>query len=103
LQELAREADVIVIDAPPITEYGDAVTIAAAVNVVLLTVRMGRSRQDRLSEAQAILARAGVPAAGLVVTRRRGFKASFAIPLRGGADPVPTAAPPRGATASRGN
>ena len=100
LQEILREADVIVIDAPPITEYGDAVAIAGAVNVVLLTVRMGRSRQDRLSEAQAILARAGVPAAGLVVTRRRGIRGSLALPPRGGADQVGAASPRRTATAS---
>jgi polysaccharide biosynthesis transport protein len=76
LAELGGEADVLVVDSPPLTEFGDAITLAGAVGVVLLTVRLGHTREDRLQEALQVLQRIGVPPFGLVVSQRRGSAAT---------------------------
>jgi len=71
LEELRLHADVIVIDSPPLTEVADALTLADAVDAVVVAVRLGRTRRDRLNELRRMLARRSVSPAGFVVTTRR--------------------------------
>jgi capsular exopolysaccharide synthesis family protein len=71
LGELRLHADVVVIDSPPVTEVADALNLADAVDAVVVAVRLGRTRRDRLNELRRLLARRGVPPTGLVVTTRR--------------------------------
>lgn len=71
LDRLGREADVIVIDSPPVGEVADALTLADAVESVVVTVRLGHSRRDKLNDLRRMLAQRGVTPAGFVVTSRR--------------------------------
>lgn len=74
LQELFKElstlADVIVIDSPPVPEVAEALEIAAAADVVLVSVRLGHTRRDKLNQLREMLARRGVSPIGFVVTTR---------------------------------
>lgn len=70
LEELRAEADVIVIDSPPIPEVAEVLAMADAVDCVLVSVRLGHTRRDKLTELREMLARRGVHPAGFVVTTR---------------------------------
>ena len=53
----AREiADYVIVDSPPINEVVDALPLAIAADDVLLVVRLGRSRMDKLRELGELLA-----------------------------------------------
>src|SRR2546423_3743479 len=56
LDELRSVADIVVIDSPPVTEVADALTLADQVDTVLIAVRLGRTRRDRLNELRRMLA-----------------------------------------------
>jgi Mrp family chromosome partitioning ATPase len=71
LEQLREHADVIIIDSPPLTEVGDALPLADVADMVLVAVRLGRSRRDKLDELRRALAQRGVSPAGFVVTTRR--------------------------------
>ncbi len=71
LSELRLSADVVIIDSPPLTEVADALTLADEADAVLVAVRLGRTRRDRLGELRRMLGQRGVSPAGFVVTTRR--------------------------------
>jgi tyrosine-protein kinase len=71
LEQLREYTDVIIIDSPPLTEVGDALPLADVADTVLVAVRLGRSRRDKLDELRRALAQRGVSPAGFVVTTRR--------------------------------
>jgi capsular exopolysaccharide synthesis family protein len=70
LNWLKHRADVVVIDSPALTEVADALTLADAVDAVLIAVRLGHTRRDRLHELRRILAQRGIAPSGFVVTTR---------------------------------
>ena len=70
LQQLAQESDVVVIDSPPVPDVAEALAIASAVEAVLVCVRVGHTRRDRLEELRGLLARRGVTPLGFVATTR---------------------------------
>jgi capsular exopolysaccharide synthesis family protein len=70
LRDLEQAADVVVIDAPPIPEVAEALWLAAVSEVVLLCVRVGHTRRDRLEQLRELLGRRGVAPLGFVVTTR---------------------------------
>lgn len=70
LAELRLEADVIVIDSPPLTEVADALILADAVEAVVVAVRLGRTGRNQLMQLRRMLAQRGVSPAGFVVTTR---------------------------------
>lgn len=70
LKELEQLCDVVVIDSPPIPEVAEALSLVAAVDVVLIAARLGHTRWDRLAELRDLLARRGVTPLGFVVTTR---------------------------------
>ncbi len=77
--ELKDEADVIIIDSPPLTEFADAVAFAEAADIVLFAVRLGHTRRDRFNESLRFLTRQGIVVTGFVVTaRRRSFGDPYA-------------------------
>jgi len=70
LGELQERFDVVVIDSPPLTEVADALALADSVEAVIVAVRLGHSRRDRLLELRRVLAMRGVTPVGFVVTTR---------------------------------
>ena len=68
IDQLKGEADVVVVDFPPLTEFADAFALVDAVDIVLIAVRLGHSRRDRFAELNRFLSQHPVPPAGLVVT-----------------------------------
>jgi capsular exopolysaccharide synthesis family protein len=64
----AREiADYVVIDSPPLTDVIDALPLVAYADDVLLVVKLGVTRLDRLSQLGELLAENGVKPAGFAV------------------------------------
>jgi capsular exopolysaccharide synthesis family protein len=70
LRELEKAADVVVIDTPPIPEVAEALWLAAVAEVVVLCVRVGHTRRDRLEQLRELLGRRGIAPLGFVVTTR---------------------------------
>ncbi|MDP9286440.1 MAG: hypothetical protein M3P41_16005 [Actinomycetota bacterium] len=68
LERLKREADIIIIDSPVLTEVPDGVVLASAVDAVLVAVWLGRTRRDRLIELRRTLAQHRISPVGFVVT-----------------------------------
>ena len=72
VEELRAHADIVVFDSAPVTEVADALPLAVAVDAVVLVVRYGRTRRERLAQARLLLGQLGVVPAGIIaVTRRR--------------------------------
>jgi hypothetical protein len=63
-------ADVVVVDSAPAAEVSDALLLASAADITLVSVRIGYTRYDRFDALRASLANYGVSPAGLVVTTR---------------------------------
>jgi capsular exopolysaccharide synthesis family protein len=70
VEKLHEVADVVVFDSPPLTEVAEALELAASVDAVILAVRLGHTRRDRLADLREMLVRRGVSPVGLVVTTR---------------------------------
>ena len=71
LSELRLEADVIIIDSPPMTEVADALILADAVEAIIVAVRLGHTGRTQLVQLRRMLAQRGITPAGFVVTTRR--------------------------------
>jgi capsular exopolysaccharide synthesis family protein len=89
LAELKLHADVVVVDSPPLTEVADALTLADAVEAVVVSVRLGRTRRDKLGELRRMLGQLGVTPLGFVVItrsrpRRSGYYYGAPEPPRSG-------------------
>jgi Mrp family chromosome partitioning ATPase len=68
LDALRPHFDVVVLDSPPIPEVADAIEVAAAVDAVLICVRVGNTRRDKLSQLRELLAWRGIAPVGFVLT-----------------------------------
>jgi polysaccharide biosynthesis transport protein len=79
LQDLTYHADVIILDSPPLTEFADAFPLAESVDVVLIAVRLGRTRRDRFADLRRFLSQHGLAPAGFVVTSRRRSKGPLTV------------------------
>ena len=71
LDRLASESDVVVVDSPPLPEVAEAVALSDACEAVVVCVRIGHTRRDKLAELRELLGRRGVAPLGLFVTARR--------------------------------
>ena len=71
IERLREECDVVVIDSPPLPEVAEALALADASEAVMICVRIGYSRRDKLAELHELLARRGVTPLGFFVTTRR--------------------------------
>jgi non-specific protein-tyrosine kinase len=67
LGAVAQEADLVIIDSPPVTSVTDAVVLAPRVDGVVLVVRPGMTKLAAAREAILDLRRAGANVLGLVV------------------------------------
>jgi capsular exopolysaccharide synthesis family protein len=74
--ELAEEADVVLLDSPPVLPVADAPALAQAVDGVVLVVDAGKTRRDAAQQAVENLRRVGANVIGAVLnnvpTRGRG-------------------------------
>ncbi|MBN1262312.1 MAG: CpsD/CapB family tyrosine-protein kinase [Anaerolineae bacterium] len=68
LERLTAQADIVILLAPPVTSVVDAAVLGTKVDGFLLIVRSGRTRRDRIEEAQEILASFDVNLLGAVLT-----------------------------------
>ena len=68
LERLKQTADFLVFDAPPLSQVGDALAIAARVDAVLLLVRSGRTKRAAAQRAKESLDRIGARILGAVLT-----------------------------------
>lgn len=71
VERLLRDSDIVVIDSPPLPEVAEALALADAAEAVLLCVRIGHTRRDKLAELRDLLGRRGVTPLGFFVTSRR--------------------------------
>jgi succinoglycan biosynthesis transport protein ExoP len=71
LDRLRAQADFVLIDAPPMIGLGDAMTISAKVDGIVLIARMNRLRRPLLHELQRLLATSPASLLGFVVTGTR--------------------------------
>jgi succinoglycan biosynthesis transport protein ExoP len=68
---LSAAADVVIVDSAPPTEVADTLPLADEADAVVIAVRLGHTRRDRLVELRWALAQHGVAPAGFVMTTRR--------------------------------
>jgi capsular exopolysaccharide synthesis family protein len=87
LNELLGEADVVVVDSPPLTQVADALALADAVEAVVIAVRLGTTRRDKLAELRRMLLQRGIAPVGFVVTGRRKSRGDAYYGKREGGSP----------------
>jgi capsular exopolysaccharide synthesis family protein len=68
LDELRERADIVLIDAPPVLRVGDAMTLSAKVDGIIVVTRMQVVRRPMLAELARQLAHAPARKLGFVVT-----------------------------------
>jgi capsular exopolysaccharide synthesis family protein len=67
IEEARNLADYVVIDSPPVNEVVDALPLARQADDVLIVVRLGNTRLDKLAQLGELLAENGVRPAGFCV------------------------------------
>jgi capsular exopolysaccharide synthesis family protein len=70
MSELADKSDVVVIDAPPVLPYADALSLASKVDRVVLVTQADRTQRGRLERAKDELEKAGAVILGVVLNRK---------------------------------
>jgi len=68
LEVLRERADLILMDGPPLLLAGDALTLSAKVDAILLVTRMNAFRRAQIGELQRVLAASPTTKLGLVAT-----------------------------------
>lgn len=68
LDRLRKHVDVVILQAPPVTVAVDASVLAAQTDGLLLAVRAGHTRRDRVEQAKELLERFRVRLLGAVLT-----------------------------------
>lgn len=76
LARLQQESDVVVIDSPPLPEVAEALALADASEAVVVCVRIGHTRRDKLNDLRGLLGRRGITPLGFFVTTRRRSRAT---------------------------
>jgi non-specific protein-tyrosine kinase len=74
LASIAAAADVVLVDAPPVSAVADATILATRVDGVLLVVDSGRTRRDTARRATEQLERVGARLLGAVLTNVKAEK-----------------------------
>ena len=67
LSRLLDEADVVLLDAPPVTVATDAAELATQVDGVLLIVAAGQTKRDDAQHAKEVLAQVGARVVGVAL------------------------------------
>lgn len=84
VERLRAQADLVVIDGPPVLEYADAGILAGYGDELLLVAASRQTRTRNLNRALESLAEAGVKRVGIVINQARGRRGpKHAKPRRG--------------------
>jgi Mrp family chromosome partitioning ATPase len=67
LEEAMQLADYVIIDSPPLNEVVDALPLARAADEVLIVVRLGQSRLNKIAQLGELLAENGIRPSGFAV------------------------------------
>jgi capsular exopolysaccharide synthesis family protein len=68
LDELRERADFVLIDSPPLLAVGDAITLAAKVDAIIVLTRLGVARRKAIDELRRVLGNCPGAKLGFVVT-----------------------------------
>ena len=68
LDELREDADIVLVDAPPVLRVGDAMTLSARVDAIVVVTRIGVVRRHMLQELARLLDAAPAEKLGFVLT-----------------------------------
>ena len=71
LSELKQQADIVLIDAPPVLAASDAALLATKVDGVVLVTKAGKTRRDSAREAVALLQRVNAHIVGVILTNAK--------------------------------
>jgi polysaccharide biosynthesis transport protein len=71
LQSLRERADLVLVDAPPLLEVSDPMTLMRQVDALVITTRLGVVRRPMLKELRRMLETSPVSALGFIVTGER--------------------------------
>jgi succinoglycan biosynthesis transport protein ExoP len=71
LQSLRERADIVLVDAPPLLEVSDPMTVMRQVDALVITTRLGVVRRPMLKELRRMLETSSVSALGFIVTGER--------------------------------
>ena len=72
LQEMKRQADIVLVDSPAALSVADASALATACDSALLVVRAGNTRVSLIQQAVDVLQSAGLDIVGVVLNRAKG-------------------------------
>ena len=67
IEEARARADFVIIDSPPLTDVIDALPLTTYVDDVLVVVRLGKTRLDKLAQLGELLAESGVKPVGFAL------------------------------------
>jgi Mrp family chromosome partitioning ATPase len=70
VQVLENNADVVIVDSPPLSAVADALTFSEVVEAIVMSVFLGRTRRDKLNDAMRMLSHVGANVLGFVVVDR---------------------------------
>lgn len=79
LDHLVTEADLVLLDAPPVIVVTDAVVLAAKVDGVLLVVSAGQTRREHAQRARDLLAKVNARLIGAVLTNAAVDTAAYGV------------------------
>ncbi len=68
ITELRKRADLVLVDAPPVLQVGDAMTLSAAVDALLVVTRLKRLRRPAIAELRRLLDSSPATKLGFAVT-----------------------------------
>lgn len=68
LQELAQRVEVVIIDSPPVMAVGDALSVSASVDAVLVIARLDQARRRVVNELRRVLQASPAVPLGVAVT-----------------------------------
>jgi capsular exopolysaccharide synthesis family protein len=71
LERLAERADLVIVDAPPLLRVGDAMTLSARVDALVLVTRLNVVRRPMLAEVRRLLQASPAARLGFVLTGAR--------------------------------
>jgi Mrp family chromosome partitioning ATPase len=93
LEQLQQEADLVVLDAPPLEATVDSSILAAETDGVLLVLSAGRTRRGQVEQAIRLVTQVGGAVLGAVIygatSVRRGKQPGYLYPARKPATGVP--------------